>query len=57
MKLLKIFGIVAGIHAFALILIFANPGCSSSTQRRSSPADTVIHTETGPVVSVPYLAQ
>lgn len=57
MKLLKIFGIVAGIHVFAVILIFANPGCSSSTQRRSSPADTVIHAETGPVVSVPYLAQ
>jgi LysM repeat protein len=57
MKLLKIFGIVAGIHAFAVILIFANPGCSSSTQRRSSPADTVIHAETGPVVSVPYLSQ
>ena len=35
MKLLKIFGIVAGLHAFALVLIFANPGCSSS---RSAPA-------------------
>lgn len=57
MKLLKIFGIVAGIHVFAVILIFANPGCSSSTQRRSSSADTVIHSETGPVVSVPYLAK
>jgi hypothetical protein len=30
MKILKIFGIVAGIHAVALLLIFANPGCSSS---------------------------
>jgi LysM repeat protein len=32
MKLLKIFGIVAGIHAIALLLIFANPGCSSTTR-------------------------
>ena len=31
MKILKIFGIVAGIHAVALLLIFANPGCSSSS--------------------------
>lgn len=31
MKLLKVFGIVVGIHLFALILIFANPGCSSTT--------------------------
>lgn len=30
MKILKIFGIVVGIHVFALLLIFANPGCSSS---------------------------
>lgn len=32
MKILKIFGIVVGIHVFALILIFANPGCSSTTK-------------------------
>jgi len=54
MKLLKIFGIVAGIHVFALILIFANPGCSTST-KRSSPADTVI-ADTSPVVTVPNLS-
>ncbi len=30
MKILKILGIAAGIHALALILIFANPGCSYS---------------------------
>jgi LysM repeat protein len=30
MKILKIFGIVAGVHALALLMIFANPGCSSS---------------------------
>ncbi len=30
MKILKIFGIVAGLHVLALLLIFANPGCSSA---------------------------
>jgi LysM repeat protein len=28
MKIIKILGIAAGLHAIALILIFANPGCS-----------------------------
>jgi LysM repeat protein len=28
MKILKILGIAAGVHALALILIFSNPGCS-----------------------------
>jgi LysM repeat protein len=40
MKILKIFGIVVGIHLFALILIFANPGCSSTTKTTPSPSDT-----------------
>jgi LysM repeat protein len=30
MKILKIFGVVVAIHAFAFVLIFANPGCSSA---------------------------
>jgi LysM repeat protein len=30
MKILKIFGVVVAIHAFAFVLIFANPGCSST---------------------------
>ena len=29
MKILKIFGIVIGIHMFALLLIFANPFLSA----------------------------
>jgi LysM repeat protein len=41
MKILKIFGIVVGIHVFALVLIFANPGCSSSTKPPPAPVDTV----------------
>ena len=40
MKILKIFGLVVGIHVAALILIFANPGCSSSTKPAPSPGDT-----------------
>jgi|UniRef100_UPI004049390C LysM repeat protein len=54
MKLLKIFGIVAGIHVVALILIFANPGCST-TSKRVTPADTVASTPE-PMVSVPNLS-
>lgn len=38
MKILKIFGIVVGIHIFALILIFANPGCSVSTAKSKEMA-------------------
>lgn len=38
MKILKIFGIVVGIHIFALILIFANPGCSVSTAKAKEAA-------------------
>lgn len=38
MKILKIFGVVVGIHVFALVLIFANPGCSSP--RKAAPAAT-----------------
>jgi LysM repeat protein len=37
MKILKIFGIVMAVHAFAFVLIFANPGCSS-TNRAAPPA-------------------
>lgn len=56
MKLLKIFGIVAGVHVVALVLIFANPGCSTTSKPRANPADTVMAPEPGPVVSVPNLA-
>ncbi len=55
MKILKILGIAAGVHALALILIFANPGCSytkaaapdsspisSAPADSSSPAPTVV---------------
>jgi len=53
MKILKIFGIVVGIHVFALVLIFANPGCSSSSKPVPAPADTVAKAEPAPLITVP----
>ena len=54
MKLLKVFGVVVGIHVFALILIFANPGCSSTSQPAPVAADTVAKAETpSPTITVP----
>ena len=38
MKILKILGIAAGVHALALIVIFANPGCSSSKASATDPS-------------------
>lgn len=52
MKILKIFGIVVGIHVFALILIFANPGCSSST-KPPVPADTATVAAPSPAMVTP----
>lgn len=57
MKILKVFGIVVGIHVFALILIFANPGCSAMTKSTPAPADTVVKADTpSPAITVPNLA-
>lgn len=56
MKILKIFGIVVGIHVFALILIFANPGCSSTSKPAPSPADTAAGAsapQSAPMITVP----
>ena len=53
MKILKIFGIVAGIHLFALILIFANPGCSSTTKPKPAVADTAPKSDDSPKIVVP----
>jgi len=39
MKILKILGIVAGLHAFALLLILANPGCSSASRPATAKDD------------------
>ena len=56
MKIVKIFGIVVGIHVFALVLIFANPGCSSSSKPAPAPADTVAKVDTPPPLTVPNTA-
>jgi LysM repeat protein len=45
MKILRIFSVVVGIHVFALVLIFANPGCSSPNKPAPSPSDTVSQTD------------
>lgn len=42
MKVLRIFGIVAAVHALALLLLLANPGCSTKPKvPPPSPAETV----------------
>lgn len=52
MKILKIFGIVVGIHVFALILIFANPGCSSTAKPAPSIHDTAAaKPDSAPIIS------
>ncbi len=53
MKIVKIFGIVVGIHVFALVLIFANPGCSSSSKPAPAPTDTVAKVEAPAPLTVP----
>ncbi len=53
MKILKIFAIVVGIHVFALVLIFANPGCSSTTKPAPAPTDTVVQSPAAPPITVP----
>lgn len=53
MKILKIFGIVVGIHVFALILIFANPGCSTSTKTAVKPAEPVSQVASTATVGLP----
>lgn len=52
MKILRFSGIVVGIHLLALFLIFANPGCSSSTKPPPSKADTVTAAEAPPAITV-----
>jgi LysM repeat protein len=52
MKILRFSGIVLGIHLLALFLIFANPGCSSSTKPQPSKADTVTATDTPRAITV-----
>jgi LysM repeat protein len=52
MKIL-ISGIVVGIHLLALILILANPGCSSSAKAPPAKSETVSKGEPPPIIAVP----
>ncbi|MEO6246219.1 MAG: LysM peptidoglycan-binding domain-containing protein [Opitutaceae bacterium] len=57
MKILKIFGIVVGIHVFLLVLVFAIPGCSSSVKPAPTAADTApTPAAPAPAISVPLPA-
>ncbi len=57
MKILKVFGIVVGIHVFALMLIFANPGCSSSSKTPPAVTETAAKPETpSSTIVVPTIA-
>lgn len=54
MKIIRVFGVVVGIHLFALMLIFANPGCSSTSKPAPAPADTAaLPSPVAPMVSLP----
>jgi LysM repeat protein len=54
MKIIRVFGIVVGIHLFALMLIFANPGCSSTSKPAPALEDTAVTpAPSAPVVTVP----
>ncbi|MBM3842890.1 MAG: LysM peptidoglycan-binding domain-containing protein [Verrucomicrobia bacterium] len=48
MKLLRVFGLVAGVHALALLVILANPGCSTAVKAPPVPSDTVLRSADAP---------
>lgn len=49
MNILRIFSVVVGIHVCALVLIFANPGCSSPNRTAPSPSETVSQNDGSPI--------
>lgn len=53
MKILKFSGIVLGVHLLALIIIFTNQGCSSSTKAPPPAGDTITAAEPPPTITVP----
>lgn len=56
MKILKIFGIVAGIHLAIFLAAFVVPGCSSTTKPPPEPTETVAKSEPAPMITVPNAA-
>jgi len=53
MKLLRVFGLVAGVHALALLVILANPGCSTAVKAPPVPSDTVLRSADAPAAPAP----
>ncbi len=47
MKILRIFGVVVGIHALALLMILVNPGCSSANKPPAAAEGTTAADATG----------
>ncbi|HEY0945590.1 MAG TPA: LysM peptidoglycan-binding domain-containing protein [Opitutaceae bacterium] len=47
MKILKIFGLVVGVHVAVFLLIFAIPGCRSTGKGRNAPAATSVDATPG----------
>jgi LysM repeat protein len=52
MKNLKIAGLVVGLHALALVLIFVNPGCSSTSKPAPVAVDTAPRSEAPPAIAL-----
>jgi LysM repeat protein len=54
MKIMKIFGVVVGIHVFLLIGVFVIPGCSSTSKPAPTPGETVTSSDPPPpAITVP----
>lgn len=56
MKILKIFGIVVGIHLAILFGVFVMPGCSSTVKPEPAPAATAAKSDQAPMITVPTSA-
>jgi len=52
MKNLKLAGLVVGLHALALVLIFVNPGCSSTSKPTPVATETAPQPEAAPAVAL-----
>lgn len=42
MKILKIFGVVVAVHVIAFVVIFANPGCRSTSSSKNETASAAV---------------
>ncbi len=53
MKILRIFGVVVGIHLLALLLIFADPGCSVGRTQTAQPDSAPPPQASSPITAAP----